>query len=107
MNGFTQLDNDLGREIGLTCGSGAFHVYFVLYSHRNAKTGACYPSLKLLAEETGKCSRTVQRELDKLREAGFIDWTSGGYNAQAQANHANSYIFPRAAKWLALFFCSI
>ena len=98
MNGFTQLDNDLGREIGLTCGSGAFHVYFVLYSHRNAKTGACYPSLKLLSEETGKSSRTIQRELDKLREAGFIDWTSGGYNAQAQANHANSYIFPRAAK---------
>ena len=106
MNGFTQLDNDLGREIGLTCGSGAFHVYFVLYSHRNAKTGACYPSLKLLSEETGKSISTLKRELDKLREAGFIDWTSGG-NTQVQALHANSYIFPRAAKWLALFFCLI
>ena len=107
MNGFTQLDNNLGREIGLTCGSGAFHIYFVLYSHRNAKTGACYPSLKLLAEETGKSLSTIKRELHNLREAGFIDWTTGGYNEQTQTNYANSYTFPRAAKWLALFFCLI
>ena len=98
MNGFTQLDNNLGREIGLTCGSGAFHIYFVLYSHRNAKTGACYPSLKLLSEETGKSLSTIKRELHNLREAGFIDWTTGGYNEQTQTNYDNSYTFPRATK---------
>ncbi len=94
MNGFHQMDNKLMLEIITTCGGQAFAVYSVLFAHRNSQTGACYPSHATLGEEMGGMSvSTLKRELNKLKNAGFINWTIGGFDTKTGVNKANSYIF--------------
>lgn len=42
--------------------------------HFNWTTGQCNPSQDTLAAETNQCSRSVEKQLELLRKAGFLAW---------------------------------
>ena len=46
---------------------------YALASRANNETGECWPSVELLAEDTGYTTRTVDRALADLREAGLVE----------------------------------
>lgn len=48
-------------------------VLYWLADHHNESSGACFPSLKTLAEECEMDKSTVVRHLDALEEAGLIE----------------------------------
>lgn len=50
-------------------------------------SGSCYPSHEAIADRAGVSVRTVISDLQKLRDAGVIDWTNG--------QNSNTYRFPR------------
>lgn len=50
-------------------------VLFVLHFHRNEITKECYPSLNLIAKETGLSIKTVTRTLNNLKQIGLVVWT--------------------------------
>lgn len=52
------------------------------------KSDVAWPGLGTIADATGQTVRNVTRSVAKLRDAGFIDITSG-----KQARHANVYRF--------------
>jgi len=45
--------------------------------HFNWTTGQCNPSQDTLAAETNQCTRSVEKQLEKLREAGVLAWKKG------------------------------
>lgn len=45
--------------------------------HFNWTTGQCNPSQDTIALETRQCSRSVEKQLEKLRGAGFLAWRKG------------------------------
>lgn len=47
-------------------------LFLVLASHANNRDGTCFPSQKLLAEETGLGISSIQRNLRALQDAGLI-----------------------------------
>lgn len=81
-----ELIEKIGREINP---SAAF-IYAVILGHRNGKTGECYITQANVAEKTGMTERTIIRNLNALKEAGYLDWVKGSNFS----SKANSYIFP-------------
>lgn len=59
------------RQTGLK--PSAKIVLYWLADHYNESSGACFPSLKTLAEECEMDKSTVVRQLDALEAAGFIE----------------------------------
>jgi hypothetical protein len=49
----------------------------VVRLHFNWTTGQCNPSQDKLAQETAQCSRSVEKQLEKLRESGVLAWRKG------------------------------
>lgn len=49
-------------------------VAFALASHRNIKTGACYPSVTLLSDECTLSRKAVFIALADLKKFGFLTW---------------------------------
>lgn len=47
-------------------------VLISLANHANHRTGLCWPTVALIAEEASQSERTVQRKLPLLEEGGFI-----------------------------------
>jgi DNA-binding transcriptional MocR family regulator len=87
MKDFTPLINAVIDERGFTRLDKL--VYWAIRRFRNGKTGQCYPSLTTVADLV-PCSRSsVQRALQNIKRAGFIDWERG------RKGQSNSYIFPR------------
>ncbi len=48
------------------------HVLALLCKYRNAKTGACFPSVERIAKDLGITARSVQRHVEKLIGCGHI-----------------------------------
>jgi Helix-turn-helix domain len=53
-------------------------VAHTLAVHMNGDGGSCHPATRTLAGETGLSRSTVQRSLDRLAAAGYIERTLGG-----------------------------
>lgn len=66
----------------------ARHVALVLAWHSNAGTGACYPSIKTLADETGRTRRTIITAIGELERAGCLTKT----NRKTRAGTGRNYI---------------
>jgi len=88
LEGFTQADNLVRASLISNMSSAAYATYITLLSHRNAKTGECFPSANLLAQELGKSRSYVFHVLNKLEEEGYIKIVKGDRTT------SNRYYFP-------------
>lgn len=52
-------------------------VLAALFGHADIESGLAWPSLGLIAAETGVSPRTVQRAIDKLEDAGLVQRLHG------------------------------
>jgi len=64
-----------------------------LYSHRNTKTGACYPSISTIAAETGASVRSVIKYLKILEEGNLIF-------IYRESNTVNNYEIIDSQTWI-------
>lgn len=85
------MDANILGEISKAINPTAATVYAIIIGHRNGKTGECYATQATLAEELGLADKTIRRNLEQLKEKGFIDWKKGS----SFSSKANSYIFPK------------
>lgn len=69
-----------------------------LADHHNQNTGRCDPSLPVLAKGTGTSRSVVHDNLNALRDAGLIDWTSGNSSRSNRYQLKGVEIHDRAAK---------
>ncbi len=60
-------------------------ILMMLADHRNWKTGKCFPSAKLLQEESGASSKTFWKAMKSLEAKGYVSRVSGG------TGRSNSY----------------
>lgn len=74
------------------------HVLLTLSIHMNKTGGGCYPSTKLLEQETGLSERTVCTHLDLGRKAGFISSRIRGADGQDWASHEYQAHIPQPAE---------
>jgi DNA-binding MarR family transcriptional regulator len=51
-------------------------VYLVLLGHYNRVSRECFPSIRVIAEETGLTEKTVKASRNRLKQQGLINWTS-------------------------------
>lgn len=91
VTGFCKSDNKVATDIGTTEGLGgrAYAVYMSILSHRNSKTGECFPSIPVIAKRISFGERMTREYISRLEEHGYLYIQSGGYN------HGNYYWFPR------------
>lgn len=75
---FVMANYQAMEEICKVCGIRAWGIYVWLLRHRNVNNMQSYPSLKTLAEECNVSLSTIQRELNRLEEKGYIKRNSGG-----------------------------
>jgi hypothetical protein len=54
----------------------------LLDDHRNVETGRCNPKIETLARELAVSTRSIDRSLDELRDAGFIQSKWGQRSSQ-------------------------
>jgi DNA-binding MarR family transcriptional regulator len=52
-------------------------ILMMLADHRNWKTGKCFPSAKLLQEESGASSKTFWKAMKSLEAKGYVSRVSG------------------------------
>ena len=88
---FTMCDNKTRLSIINNCGAMAYIVYITILSHLNYKTGACYPSLNKLMEETQLSKPTVTKQIQLLKDSGYIDYVKGHFGKEGKNNIANQY----------------
>ena len=81
--------NELWLEIGKECGGTALTTYLVILNERNCQTNACSPSMEDIAEKTAITTKTVQRNLNKLYESGYLLINSGSVGKNS------NYYFPK------------
>lgn len=65
------------------------HALQVIFSHRNSKTGRCFPSMKTVSREAGLGVTTAKAARKRLRKVGLLEWKQG----RGGRNYA-SYKFP-------------
>lgn len=76
-----------------TAGSPVAKLLLLLLADRADENHSCFPSLKLLAQESESSVATVKRHLDRLRDAGLIEWTRGGVPmGQGRFGASNRYV---------------
>jgi helix-turn-helix protein len=68
-----RVDIAFMREYLPIIGPYGFTIYAVIMSHRNARTGNCFPSYKTIARESKTDRSTVIRYVKKLRALNLID----------------------------------
>lgn len=91
MNRKIILDAEVFTRIIKEINPAAAAIYATIIGHRNGKTGECYVTQYTLAEECNTTERTIIRNLNKLKDQGFLDWKKGS----SFSSKANSYIFPQ------------
>jgi hypothetical protein len=47
-------------------------VYFAIFSHKNTKTGKCFPSLRRIEKITGITVKTIRSRIDNLKKCGML-----------------------------------
>jgi len=72
-NSHIRMDIDFIRKYLPIIGPYGFTIYAVIMSHRNAKTGNCFPSYKTIARESKVDRSTVIRYVKLLKELQLID----------------------------------
>lgn len=70
------------------------HVLLTLSLHMDAYGGSCFPSTKLLAEETGLSERTVCTHLEKASKAGWIEKCIRDLNVRGWKRHKYQAMIP-------------
>lgn len=71
VEGFAVIPNWIIRDQSIP--RNIIAVYVVLTSHAD-RHGSCFPSLDLIAAESGLSKSTVQRTLNEMKERGLTDW---------------------------------
>jgi len=85
--------NGYAKHLGVYCTS----VYISLCRHANNKTQTCFPSMKLIAEENGMSTKTVERATKTLEEWNIISITRSKKEDGTQAN--NIYTLTSKSVW--------
>lgn len=88
-NTYIKAYNHIRKDISTNCGGHSYYIYITLLSHLNKQTYHCFPSRKILSEETGLCIRVLDKYIDLLEKHGFIIKRSGTLGRSTQ------YYFPR------------
>lgn len=73
--GFTQIPNYVFKDKRLSF--GARITYGILLSYA-WQAGSCFPGQDKIAADLGAVRKTVNRFLQELRKAGYIDWKRRG-----------------------------
>lgn len=73
------------------------HVLLTLSLHANPAGGSCYPSTRLLAEETGLTRRSVETHLQLAEDAGWFDRKPRG-SGQDWRRMEYQLLIPKVAK---------
>ena len=60
------------------------------------KTGLCYPSIETLASQSHLHRATVIRNLDSLKQKGYLKWISGGRKKKGRVVSQGLFITRRA-----------
>lgn len=88
-SGYFSIDRKNFFEIYETLGIKELFIYMLLLSHRNYRSGKCFPSIKTLTKETQLSKPTVIKLLNNLKKAGYIEIDLG------RSHLASSYAFPK------------
>lgn len=72
--------------------ANARHVALTLSLHMSERQDSCYPSLKLLCEETGRGRSTVVNAIRELEEAGLLEVTRESGGGRAKVNRYRSIV---------------
>ena len=72
VQGFTPIIDVMVKELGLIPAA----VYGRVWRYCQGERGVCQASLETLADEVGLSTRTVQRHLHALAEAGYLEDTT-------------------------------
>jgi len=89
LTGWIKADNQLMRHIISETNAQTAMLYLIILSHRNAKSGQCFPSINLLAREMHLSDRNIQRMLNELCALDVLIVNSGKQGV------ANNYYFPK------------
>ncbi|MHB9025590.1 MAG: helix-turn-helix domain-containing protein [Armatimonadota bacterium] len=79
-DGFTQVGNRFLREHSRHLHPRAAMLYMMLRSHADYHTGACFPTVRTLAEELGVSPQCVHTHLRTLEQQGYIRIDSGKHS---------------------------
>ena len=88
---FTQIDNDFMVRIIKDCGGTAYSIYMYLSSKLNNTTGVCNPSMRTIANDLAMTAKTVQKNIAKLEEAGYLGIEKS--KASKNPGEQNNYYF--------------
>lgn len=88
---FTQIDNDFMVRIIKDCGGTAYSIYMYLSSKLNNTTGVCNPSMRTIANDLAMTAKTVQKNISKLEEAGYLGIEKS--KASKNPGEQNNYYF--------------
>jgi len=93
--GWFWLDNEYlngyAKHLGATCTV----VYLSLCRHSDNETQSCFPSMKLIAEENGISTKTVERATKKLEEWSIISIERSKREDGTQANNVYTLLAKR------------
>ena len=76
-NRWTKVDNEIKIKIARDISANAGFLYITLLSHRNRKTGQCFPSEEVLSKETNIGIRTINKLIGQLEAYGYIKVDTG------------------------------
>lgn len=88
LTGFSISNNEVQRRIMNQYDMQCAMLYVVLVSHRNSQSGACFPSIEVLARECGVSTRSIKGYIAKLHKGGYILIDSGRNGV------SSNYFFP-------------
>ena len=91
------LDNEYLNGYARYLNISSTAVYISLCRHADNKGQDCFPSMKLIAEELGISTKTVERATKELEEWGIISITRKKKEDGTQAN--NVYLLTPKSKW--------
>lgn len=96
---FTKFEDDLIIEINKKLGCGCGMLYMILLMHKNKNEGkadSCFPSFKLLSEETKLTKNTICKYVKDLKDNGYLIVKSGKFDTKNTQNESNRYYFPKS-----------
>lgn len=89
LENWVKANNQLIRRIITESNAQTAMLYLIILSHRNAKSGQCFPSISLLAREMHLTDRNIQRMINTLCSLDVLIVNSGKQGV------SNNYYFPK------------
>ena len=90
------MATDVAFEILNKFGASAMAIYLTILKHRNIKNNKCFPSIALIAKESGLSEKTVKRVLTDLNDNDYLIINSG------MRGISSNYYFPH--EWFYQYF---